>query len=203
MAKSKGNVVTVDDALAIGTDPAVLRYFLLSTHYRRTLNYTAEALEASAAGLQRIKDFLRELEKGVFPPGSSGKAEALVESAETRFRDGLEDDLNISVALTGLFDLIHESHLWIRSGRFGTEDARCLSAFVRKLDGVLAVLPPLEEAPLPEEIKALIAERERARKARDFRRADEIRDRLLREGIVLEDTKDGVRWKNAGTKGKA
>ncbi len=203
MAKSKGNVITPDDLLAQGTDPAVLRYFLLSTHYRRVLNFTAEALEAAAAGLQRIKDFLHELEKGVFPPGISAAAAALAETAEARFRAGLEDDLNISVALTGLFDLIHEAHLLIRGGKLGSEDARRLSAFVRKLDEVLAVLPPVAEKVLPGKIADLIAERERARKARDFRRADEIRDRLLEEGIVLEDTKDGVRWKSAGTKGKA
>jgi cysteinyl-tRNA synthetase len=195
MAKSKGNVYTLDDLLGRGLDPSALRYFLISTHYRRTLNFTFEALEQSAAGLQRIKDFLFELDKGVFPAGSTDEAETLAAEAERRFSEGLSDDLNIAVALTAVFELIRKANTLIKDGRLRSADAKRLASFVYRLDDVLGVLPARTEIDLDAAIQAKIDEREKARRARDYRRADEIRGELLKSGVVLEDTKDGVRWK--------
>jgi cysteinyl-tRNA synthetase len=199
MSKSKGNAYTLDDLLKRGGDPSVLRYFLLSTHYRKVLNFTFESLEQSAAGLQRIKDFLYELDKRSFPSGRTDEAEALAAETEKKFLDGLADDLNIALALTALFELVRKVNVLIKDGRLRADDAKRLSSFVYRLDDVLAVLPPRREGLLDAAVKARIDERERARQARDFRRADEIRKDLLEAGIVLEDTKDGVRWKNTKT----
>jgi cysteinyl-tRNA synthetase len=201
MAKSKGNVYTLNDLLGRGIDPSVLRYFLLATHYRRVLNFTFEALEQSAAGLQRIKDFLYELDKRSFPEGRTDEAESLAAEAGKKFLDGLADDLNVSLAMTAVFDLIRKANVLIKDEKLRADDAKRLLSFVYQLDDVLAVLPPRREESLDAAILAKIDERERARKGRDFRRADEIRRELLQSGIVLEDTKDGVRWKSIKTGG--
>jgi cysteinyl-tRNA synthetase len=199
MSKSKGNAYTLDDLRDRGVDFSVLRWFLLSTHYRKGLNFTFEALAQSAAGLQRIRDFLTELDSRTFPEEGSDEAAPLIEEAGRKFREGLEDDLNIAVALTGLFELIRKGHLLIKEGRLRAADAKRLSAFVYQLDEVLAVLPERGPKSLDETVQARIEEREKARRERDFKRADAIRKELLEAGIVLEDTKDGVRWKNLKT----
>ena len=199
MSKSKANFFTLGDLLGRGVEPSVLRFFLLSTHYRKILNFTFETLEQSAAGLQRIKDFLYELDMRAFPPGRTDEAEALEAEAEKKFLDGLSDDLNIALALTALFELVKKVNVLIKDGRLRADDAKRLSSFVYRLDDVLAVLPPRRKESLDASIQARIDERERARRARDFRRADEIRKELLEAGIVLEDTKDGIRWKNSKT----
>jgi cysteinyl-tRNA synthetase len=199
MSKSKGNFYTLDDLLKRGVDPSALRYFLLSTHYRKVLNFTFETLEQSAAGLQRIRDFLYELDKRAFPAGCTDEAESLAAEAEKKFLDGLADDLNIAVALTALFELVRKANVLIKDGRLRSDDAKRLSSFVYRMDDVLAVLAPRREESLDAPMRAKIDERERARKARDFRRADEIRKELLEAGIILEDTKDGVRWKTIKT----
>ncbi len=199
MSKSEGNAYTLDDLRKRGVDPSVLRYFLISTHYRKVLNFTFETLEQSAAGLQRIKDFLYELDKRAFPAGRTDEAEALAAETEKKFLDGLADDLNIAMALTALFELVRKANVLIKDGRLRADDAKRLSSFVYRLDDVLAVLPPRREDVLEAAVRAKIDERERARRARDFRLADEIRKDLLEAGIVLEDTKDGVRWKTIKT----
>ncbi|MGD0783055.1 MAG: cysteine--tRNA ligase, partial [Candidatus Aminicenantales bacterium] len=154
MSKSKGNAYTLDDLLKRGGDPSVLRYFLLSTHYRKVLNFTFESLEQSAAGLQRIKDFLYELDKRSFPSGRTDEAEALAAETEKKFLDGLADDLNIALALTALFELVRKVNVLIKDGRLRADDAKRLSSFVYRLDDVLAVLPPRREGLLDAAVKA-------------------------------------------------
>jgi len=195
MSKSKGNYFTLKDLLKKGVDPLALRFLLLSTHYRRVLNFTFEALDQAAAALRRIKDFLYEIETSAFPPGKIAGVPELLAEARTKFADGLGDDLNISLALTALFELIKKINVLVKDGRMLADDARAASSFVYSLDEVLAVLPAKKEEELPEELERKIRDRELARKDRDFRRADEIRRELAEAGVLLEDTKDGVRWK--------
>ncbi len=195
MSKSKGNHFTLRDLRQKQADPLDIRFLLLSTHYRKVLNFTFEALDQAKASVQRIKDFLYELETRSFPAGDSSSVTKLIQETQEKFIGGLGDDLNISVALTALFELIKKANILIMEEKIRAGDADTLSAFVYRLDGVLAVLPAKQEASLPEELVKKIERREEARRAKQYGLADQIRKELLQAGIALEDTKDGVRWK--------
>jgi cysteinyl-tRNA synthetase len=198
MSKSKGNFYTLRDLIETrGVDPSVLRMFLVSTHYRKVLNFTFEALDQAAAALKRIKDFVYELEHRSFPAGETAAAAPLLAEAAVKFREGMEDDLNVSVAFTALFDLIRKANILIQEEKIGAREAKDILSFVYQADGVLAVLPERREDAISDALRAKIEERERARKARDWAAADRIRKELLEAGIILEDTKDGIRWKTA------
>jgi cysteinyl-tRNA synthetase len=196
MAKSKGNYFTLRDLVdSRGIDPSVLRMFLVSTHYRKVLNFTFDALDQAAAALKRIKDFVYELEHRSFPAAETSAAAPLLAEAAAKFREGLEDDLNVSVAFTALFDLIRRANTLIQEEKIGAGEANSLKTFVYQVDGVMALLPESREDEISDALRVKIEDRERARKARDWAAADRIRKELLEDGIVLEDTKDGIRWK--------
>ena len=198
MSKSRGNQYTLRDLVAAGADPLDLRFLLLSTHYRKMLNYTAEALAQAAAARRRLVDFLYELEHRSHPAeGGAPEAAGLLERARAGFTAGLSDDLNISEALSALFETVREVNGLAASGRLDAGSAAAAVALVRDLDGVLAILPEKAADGLPEGAAERIAAREKARRERNFALADRLRDELLKDGIVLEDTKDGVRWKRA------
>ena len=200
MSKSKGNFYTMKDLLQKNIDPAVLRFLLLSTHYRKMLNFTFKALDQANASLQRIKDFLYELKNHSFTEGESKTVSNIVDKTLKNFTKGLSDDLNISVALRALFDMVREVNSLIAKNKVFSQDAEKLINLIHSIDSVLGVLPEEKEELLPDEILKKIEEREKARKNKDFESADRIRGELLALGIVLEDTKDGVRWKRV--KGK-
>ncbi len=200
MSKSKGNFYTMRDLLQKNVDPVVLRFLLLSTHYRKMLNFTFEALDQANASLQRIKDFLYELKNHPFKEGESKAVSKIIDRTRKNFAEGLSDDLNISVALRALFDMIREVNSLISKNKVFSQDAEKLMNLIHSIDSVLGVLPEEKEELLPAEITKKIEEREKARKDKDFESADRIRDELLDLGIILEDTKDGVRWKRV--KGK-
>ena len=195
MSKSKGNFYTLRDLLKKNIDTSALRFLLLSTHYRKMLNFTFDALKQASASLQRIKDFLYELRNRSFEEGENKRISKLISDMNKKFRRGLNDDLNISVALTAIFEMIRKVNTLISKGKVYRTDAENLVASILSLDRVLAVLPEDAEIDLPPEIMSRIEEREKARKEGNYELADEIRKELLQKGIVLEDTKDGVRWK--------
>ncbi len=195
MSKSLGNQYTLRDLLEKNIDPLVLRFLLISTHYRKMLNFTFKALEQASASLGRVKDFIYELKNHPFKDGENKNVTQLIEKTRKDFAAGLSDDLNISAALRALFEMIRKVNSFIGKGKILKKDAENLIALIRSLDTVLAVLPEEKEEMLPEEIMMKIKEREKARRDRNFELADRIRDQLAEEGIVLEDTKDGVRWK--------
>jgi cysteinyl-tRNA synthetase len=205
MAKSKGNFFRLADVLAKGYDPGEIRFLLLSTHYRKMLNFTEEALAQARTGRNRIRNFLFELKHIArdLPPDAA--VARSIDEARAGFIAGLEDDLNVSEALAALFELVKSVNILVAQGSLGREDARRVCGFVDEIDaGVLACLT--EEARSAEnagDVESLIRDkieaRQRARAERDFKLADEIRKELLEAGIILEDTKDGVRWKKAGT----
>jgi cysteinyl-tRNA synthetase len=204
MSKSKNNFYTLADLEARGVDLSALRFFLLSTHYRRILNFTFEALGQAAAALKRITDFLFELKSRAFAPGATDEAVRLIDEAERGFLAGLQDDLNIAIALTALYEFIRKANTLIKDDRLQADDATAMIALLDRLDTVMAVLPDRGPAASIEDgIRARIEAREAARKARDFMRADAIRGELLAAGVLLEDTKDGVRWKIIKTGGGA
>ena len=214
MAKSKGNFFRLSDVLARGFDAGEIRFLLLSTHYRKVLNFTDEALQQARTSRNRIRNFLYELkhvERDLPPNPAAARA---IGEARTAFVAGLEDDLNISEALAALFELVRSVNILVARGALGREDAGRVIGFVKELDdSILGCLtgegrtgakteerPDVHgEAPVLEaRLSALIEARQKARADRNFRLADEIRGELLAAGIVLEDTKDGVRWKRVG-----
>jgi cysteinyl-tRNA synthetase len=198
MAKSKGNFYTLRDLVETrGVDPSVLRMFLLSTHYRKVLNFTFDALDQAAAALKRVKDFVYELEHRSFPAAETSVAVSLIAEAESKFREGMGDDLNVSAAFTALFDLIRKANSLIQEEKIGANEAKAFLSFVYQVDGVLAVLPERREDAISDDLRAKIEERELARKTKNWAEADRLRKELLEAGIVLEDTKDGIRWKIA------
>jgi cysteinyl-tRNA synthetase len=214
MSKSKGNQFRLADVLAKGYDAAEVRFLLLSTHYRKMLNFTEETLQQARTSLNRVRNFLFELghvERDLAPdPGIA----AAVETARSGFVAGLEDDLNISEALAALFELVRTVNGLIARGAVGREDARGIAGFVKEIDdkvlGCLAGEVRIQGTSaataqasgdatvLEARYHALIEARQKARAAKDYKRADEIRRELLEAGVLVEDTKDGVRWKKAG-----
>jgi len=196
MSKSKGNYYTIKDLLAKGFNPLAIRFLLLSTHYRKQLNFTLEALEQAVSSVQRISDFQYELLNHNFPEGENKDVLRLIEDGISRFTSGLSDDLNISVALTSTFDMIKKANILIIKNKLYQKDAKRLAAALNRMDEVLGVLPLKETADLSDKIKEKIRLREKARADKNFKLADQIRDDLLKEGIILEDTVNGVRWKH-------
>ncbi len=195
MSKSKGNFYTLRDLLKRNIDTSALRFLLLSTHYRKMLNFTFDALEQASASLQRIKDFLYELENRSFEEGKNKRISKLINDMNKKFKRGLSDDLNISVALTAIFEMIRKINTLIFQGKVYRTDAENLVSSIHSLNQVLAVLPEEKEMALPPEMMSRIEKREKARMENNYKLADDIRKELLQQGIVLEDTKDGVRWK--------
>jgi cysteinyl-tRNA synthetase len=222
MAKSKGNFYTLADILNKGYDPPEVRFLLLATHYRKMLNFTFEALEQARAGRNRIRDFLVDLRgiKHEGPP-SPGIARQ-IEAARAGFVAGLDDDLNISEALAALFGLIKDANKLIAKDAVSAADARSLAGFISEIDDRVLGIKPMDVYLRPDpsyqvqssdeatiqlissgdvdpDVQKKIDERQKARAAKDFKRADEIRKELLASGILLEDAKDGsVRWKKVG-----
>jgi cysteinyl-tRNA synthetase len=198
MSKSLGNFYTLRDLAAKGYAPETVRYLLASAPYRTKLNFTFKGLTDAAANIDRLRNFKLRLETEKFGEGSSPPLDARAKAAASAFDDSLDDDLNTAEALGAMFEYIREINAAMDSGEFlcGNRDAAL--AFLERFDAIFDVLKPSARAieGLPSaEVEALIQERTAAKKARDFARADAIRGRLATQGIILEDTKEGVRWK--------
>jgi len=193
MSKSLGNYYTLRDLLADGHKPKAVRYELLSTHYRQQHNFTLEGLRASAQSVQRLLDFMANLRDC---RGEESAIEALLAMTEVEFERSLDDDLNISAALGAVFDYVREANRLMSEGRFGPGNARQTRAVMERFDTVLGLL---EEEPLrlDKELERLVEQREEARRARNYARADAIRIELRSRGFVVEDTPQGPRLKQA------
>ncbi|NUM53599.1 MAG: cysteine--tRNA ligase [Candidatus Hydrogenedentes bacterium] len=194
MSKSFGNFYTLRDLLAKGHDPKAIRWTLISTHYRQPSNFTFDALEAATESLRRVRDFRRRLEDVRMPGDGLGELDT---SCEKQFGEALDDDLNISGAIGTVFDFIRETNKLVDSDIIGKDGARRALTLLDRLDAVTGLFGAEEKGEVPPDVTALVAERQQARRAKDFKRADEIRDQLLSSGWVLEDTPDGPRVKKA------
>lgn len=195
MSKSKGNFFTLRDLLRRNIDPLALRFLLLSTHYRKMLNFTFTALDQAEASLRRIKDFVFELKNHPFKEGRNKNISRLLEKIKQRFINSLSDDLNISAALSTFFEMIRKVNILISKEKVYQQDAEETISVVQFVDEILGVFPPEKKKELPAKIREKIGERESARHDKNYELADRIRDELLKEGFILEDTKNGVRWK--------
>jgi len=199
MSKSLGNFFTLRDLLAKGYTPEVVRYLLASVPYRRKLNFTFEGLKAAATSIERLRNFELRLKTDHFPPGASPEITRRTEAATAAFREALDDDLNTAEALGAVFEFIRDANTAMDAGAFQAGNAAAALEFLALFDSVFDVLKPSAQADglSDAEVEAAIAERTAAKKARNFARADEIRKQLSDQGVVIEDTKEGVRWKRA------
>jgi cysteinyl-tRNA synthetase len=195
MSKSKGNYFTFRDITAKGYSPVAVRYFLLSVPYSKQLNFTFEALSGAEKTVASLRDFRARLSEAKTEPGVNESLREAGQRALREFEEGMDDDLNTSVALAAIHNLTRDVNTALSRKQVRAENQRELLALLERFDTVLNVFGNDGVESLDGEIKALIDERQEARRRRDFARADELRDELLRRGIVLEDTKDGVRWK--------
>lgn len=197
MAKSAGNFYTLRDLLDKGFTGREVRYMLLHAHYRTQLNFTFEGLEGVRHALQRFDDFVLRLGDIDHESASAGPAEDLLRKAEEGFTAALGDDLNISVALASLFDLVREVNTLCDRQAVSKGEAQQLLAFLKRCDGVLAIfkwdMSNLEA--LPEDILDALQRRDEARRAKDWSLADQLRDVIVDAGYVLEDTPSGGRIK--------
>lgn len=201
MSKSLGNFFTVRE-VGEEYDLQVLRFFMLSAHYRSPLNFSRDLMAAAKNGLERIRTAAEHLrqrkEQGVKGPMTQEEETLAGQAGEfvDKFQEAMDDDFNTADAISVIFELVKFANTHV------TEDSTC--AFAEKLYGVLGQLSDImglvleqEEELLDEEIEELIALRQSARKVKDYQKADEIRQTLLEKGILLEDTREGVKWKKA------
>jgi cysteinyl-tRNA synthetase len=195
MSKSKGNYYTFRDLAAQGYSPRGIRYFLLSVPYRKQLNFTFDALRGAEKTVDSLRDFHARLTEARAEPGLNEDLHAAADKALAEFEAGMDDDLNTSVALAALHNLSREVNTALARRKVRADNKRELLDLLRRFDSVLNVFGEDQPESLDNEVQSLIAERQEARHRRDFARADELRIQLADRGIILEDTKDGVRWK--------
>jgi cysteinyl-tRNA synthetase len=195
MSKSLGNDFTLRDIIGRGFNPLAIRYLLLSVPYNKQLNFTFEGLKGAETTVERLQQFRRLVREAVTEDGSDAPVKALVDKALTEFEAALDDDLNTAAALAAIHNLVREINSVLASGALKAGEQTAVLEAIEKFDSVLGIFGEEKTEILDEEIEQLIEERQEARRNRNFARSDEIRDLLAGQGIVLEDTKDGVRWK--------
>jgi cysteinyl-tRNA synthetase len=224
MSKSAGNFFTVRDLVLKGIKPSSIRYALSSVPYRNQLNFTFDGLTQAAASVERLRNFLLRL-GGKFEPGSNLAMTTLAQQTSNRLREALDDDLNTAQAQAAIFDMVRAANAAIDTNELKQDDVQPLHAVLDQFDGIFSVLkdddamtmqkildwaraegrekeisPELLEiarstALSDQRIEEKIAEMDKARKARAFARSDAIRAELTAQGVLIEQTKDGVRWR--------
>ena len=179
MSKSLGNIITLQTLIDKGYDPLDYRYFCLTAHYRSELKFNSESLDSARHAFQNLKSRILEIKENPLSKGNAKKYERL-------FLEKINDDLNMPEALAVIWSMLKDNKL-------GNKEKYSL---ILNFDQILGLgLKDIKIKKLDKEIKNLVDEREKARKNKDFKKADEIRDKLKKEGIILEDTEKGVKWK--------
>ncbi len=224
MSKSLGNFYTLRDLVLKGHKPSSIRYLLASVPYRNQLNFTFDGLKQAAVSVERLRNFRQRLTAGNFPPGSNSEMQTLATDTINRMRAALDDDLNTAQAQAAIFEMVRSANSALDAGAMKNGDAEPLLAALQKFDEIFAVVkdddgpkmkqvfdwaltegrekdisPELREAVQSgkfsdADIEKKIAEMEQARRARNFKASDALRAELTAAGIVIENTKDGVRW---------
>jgi cysteinyl-tRNA synthetase len=198
MSKSLGNFVLVHDLIK-QQDPQVIRFFMLAVHYRNPINFSQELLEVAETGLNRIQTSYENLKHRLTVTAdlaeNNEKWAKVIDETRAKFIKDMDDDFNTANAISILFDFSKEANVYLQEKNTSKE---VITEFIKLFDelaGVLGLTLQKEEELLDEQIEALIEERNQARKEKNFARADEIRDLLKEQNIILEDTAQGVRWK--------
>src|SRR2546423_336994 len=225
MSKSAGNFFTIRDLVLEGYKPSSIRLLLGSVPYRHQLNFTFDGLKQAASNVEKLRNFHLRLTAGQFSPGSNPEMQQLADEASERMKAALEDDLNTAQAQAAIFEMVRKANVAIDAGQIKKDDARSLLAALGKFDEIFAVLkdddaPKMQsilhwakeqgrekeisaeliellgaQSVSDEEVQKKITEIKAARGARDFKRSDAIRAELNDAGILVEITKDGVRWR--------
>ena len=217
MSKSAGNFYTLRDLLVKGHKPSAIRFLLTSVPYRKQLNFTFAGLEQAAHSVERLRTFAARMRMSQLPAGTNPAAQEAATQAKQELRAGMEDDLNTARASAAIFDMVREANTLADRGELREGDKKPLLEALEQFDEIFAVMKDddvaktkaamewarahglvqgaAEEAISDEEVNRLVEERNAAKKARDFARADAIRKQLADAGIVVEDSKDGSRWK--------
>jgi cysteinyl-tRNA synthetase len=219
MSKSAGNFFTLRDLLLKGHKPSSIRYLLASVPYGKQFNFTFDGLKQAAHSVERLRNFQSRVEMGQVPPGKCQRIHDQAADAAQEIRNAMGDDLNTAQALAAIFNLVREANTAADRGELRQDDKAPLLAVLKQFDEIFAVLKDddaekisrslewarsqgkLAESELPAEtitdaeVENLMAERAAAKKARDFTRADAIRAQLSEAGVLVEDTKEGIRWK--------
>ncbi|PPA68584.1 cysteine--tRNA ligase [Jeotgalibacillus proteolyticus] len=198
MSKSLGNFVLVNDILK-QHDPQVLRFFMLSVHYRHPINYNLDLLNAAKSGLERIRtsydNLLHRKQSSAELTDSNGEWLKVIQKNKDAFGEAMDDDFNTANAISVLFELSSQANLYLREKNTSGEVIDAFTAAFDELAAVLGLSIAKQKELLDEDIEALIQKREQARKDRDFKTADAIRDQLKEQNILLEDTAQGIRWR--------
>jgi cysteinyl-tRNA synthetase len=194
MAKSLGNYYTLQDLLDKGYNATAVRYLLMSTHYRQQLNFTFEGLKAAQSAVERLTIFLQRLAE-VKGRLAGEELENLMKATRNDFEKAFDDDLNVTKALAAIFDFMRDVNRMIDQGKVDRKEARAVHDLMIRFDKVLAIMGEVKKELLPKDVEQLIQKREAARKARDWKTADDIRHKLYEMGIILEDTTAGVKWR--------
>ena len=225
MSKSLGNFFTLRDLVLKGHKPSSIRFLLASVPYRNQLNFTFDGLKQAAVSVERLRNFQSRLDTGQFPQGASEQMTELARDTLKRFWSGMEDDLNTAQAQAAIFDMVRKGNAAIDAGQLKRDDAAALLDVLERFDQIFAVLEDNETEKMKKilnwaksekrekdvsntllqtmeaqelsdaGIEQKIAEMENARRSRNFQSSDAIRAELMAAGIVVENTKDGVRWK--------
>ena len=195
MSKSAGGFTTLRDLVAAGHDPVAVRFFLIANaHYRQRIRLSAEALHAAAEQVRRLRDFADRVLRSDEPLGDDKALLGRIAQVRTVYREALDDDLNLPQGVGHIFELVREANTLLDEKKVGEDARRALLGLIEEIDGHLDVIGA-DEPGLAEEVERLISEREDARQAKDFARADQIREELKHRGIALEDSREGVRWR--------
>jgi cysteinyl-tRNA synthetase len=221
MSKSEGNFFTLRDLLLKGHKPSSIRYLLTSVPYTKQLNFTFPGLEQAAQSVTRLRDFKSRVEMAKLPPGRNESVQALAAETRRKMRASLEDDLNTANALGAVFEMVREANIAADRGDLRQDDKAPLFQILQQFDEIFAVIEDDDAGKIArafewakaqgklsetqanlaanrisdDEANRLVDERNAAKKARDFARADALRAQLSAAGVIVEDTKDGVRWK--------
>jgi cysteinyl-tRNA synthetase len=202
MSKSLGNFYTLRDLLEMGYQPEAIRYLLASVPHRKKLNFTFDGLKAAAKSIERLRDFEARVAAAKLPAGRNEAVSERSAAAIRQFEEALDDDLNTAEALAAVFEYVRAINSALDEQQFQEENRWDAARVLEVFDGLFDVLKPTPSAvtatngiPSESEIAGYIEERQQAKKNRDFAHADQIRALLDSKGILLEDTKEGVRWK--------
>jgi len=194
MSKSLGNFITLSDLLK-KYPGSVLRYLYMQTHYRSPINFSEESLIQSKQGLERIHDFVRNILREKPKGEVNNDIKQYIKNSKEKFEKGMDNDFETSEALAAVYDLIKDVNIYQKSNILTDSDQTAVLDYLKSIDTVLTIIFPEENKELAKELIDLISEREQARKDKNWQKADEIRNLLLKKGIELEDTKDGAIWK--------